>query len=190
MSHQGNRVYGFYNSQCGLGPEYFIPYLKGEVCPQKKIELYYRFSISPSDPTINASLTDFVTDPVIGTYRGIANLYMTESDYVTYNQNILSVVAYRTPKNTSLPANLQVPDIYNETYNINIPPYDQNYIQAVANYLDPGSSAQTEISSLNLGVTAAGGIFKGFTNMRIDYYNNGNPPGYSGLGPVRKVTIT
>ena len=192
MSNQGNRIYGFYNSRCGLGPEYFIPYLRGEVCPQKKMVLYYRLTIDPNNETDNSSRTIFVTDPSANTYRGISNRYMVDSDYETYNTNILTVSGYRTPKNETLPLEIQVPDIYNETFNISIPPYKTNYIQAVADYIDPGSGFETTIPYVNYTVTGASGVFSGFTNMRIDFYNKGNPPGYANqdLGPVRTVTIT
>ena len=36
MSNQGNRVYSYYNSRCGLGPQYFVDYLRGDLDPQKK----------------------------------------------------------------------------------------------------------------------------------------------------------
>lgn len=192
MSNQANRVYSFYNSRCGLGPQYFVDYLRGDVCPQRKIVLYYRLTISPDNEGDNSSRTNFVTDPTADTYRGISNRYMVDSNYITYNNNLLTVSGYRTPRNTSLPLELQVPDIYNETFNISILPYETNYIQAVADYLDPGTSFETTIPYVNYKVTAASGVFSGFTNMRIDFYNNGNPPGYTNqdLGPVRTVTIT
>ncbi len=190
MSYQANRVYGFYNATCGLGPNYFIDYLRGDVCPQKKIVLYYRITVSPEDDSDNASRTNFVTDPAIDTYRGIENRYMTEKNFIDYNTNIISFVGSRTPSNESLPSYAKVPPIYNETININIQPYETNYIQASANYLDTGSGFETTVPFVNYTVTAASGIFKGFTNLKIDFFNNGNPPGYNNLGPVRIVTIT
>jgi hypothetical protein len=115
---------------------------------------------------------------------------MTESDFISYNTNIITFVGSRTPENQNLPEEQRVPDIYNETVNISVEPYETNYIQASANYLDTGSGFETERQFVNYGVTTASGIFKGFTNIRINFYNNGNPPGYEGLGPVRIVTIT
>jgi hypothetical protein len=191
MSNQANRIYGFYNARCGLGPQYFVDYLQGNVCPQRKMVLYYRLTGSPNNANDNASRTKFVTDPSQNTvYRGISNRYMTESDFISYNTNIITFVGSRTPENQNLPEEQRVPDIYNETVNISVEPYETNYIQASANYLDTGSGFETERQFVNYGVTTASGIFKGFTNIRINFYNNGNPPGYEGLGPVRIVTIT
>jgi hypothetical protein len=194
MSSQAARIYNYYNAQCGLGPEYFIPYLQGEVCPQKKIELYYRLTISPENSDPNRSFTDFLTDPSgTGIFRGISNRFMVNNDFITYNKNILSFVGYRTPRNTSLPLNLQVPDIYNETINISLPgannDYSQDYIQGVANYLDEGTGFETQVSKVDYVVSAASGIFSGYKIIRINFFNNGDPPGFSGLGPVRIVEI-
>jgi len=193
MSNQANRVYSFYNATCGLGPEYFVDYLKGNVCPQRQMVLYYRLTVSPSDSTNNSSNTDFVTDPAgTGIYRGIENRFMVESDFVTYNKNMLTFIGYRTPKNPAFNSNptIQVPDLYNETININIEPYENNFIQASANYIDEGSGFETSVPYVDYTVSAASGVFAGFKNIRIIFYNNGNPPGFTGLGKVRKVIIT
>jgi hypothetical protein len=154
------------------------------------IKLYYRLDVSPTDPGVNTSSTTFPTDPVADTYRGITNRYMVEQNFVTYNTNILSFVGYRTPKNIDLDTYLQVPDLYNETININVEPYINNYIQASANYVDSGSSFVTTVPFIDYTVSAASGIFNGCKNIRINFYNDGNPPGYTGLGKVRIVTIT
>lgn len=96
---------------------------------------------------------------------------MVEDDYVTYNKNILTYVGYRTPRDTALPTNLQVPDIFNETLNITVPPYDQNFVQAVNNYLDPGSGIETQIDTTTFKITAASGIFREYTKVKIEYFN-------------------
>jgi hypothetical protein len=73
------------------------------------------------------------------------------------------------------------------------PNYDTNYIQAVANYVDNGTEFETTISFVDYKVTTASGIFNGFKNVRVNFYNDGFPPGYTGttsLGPVRVMTIT
>jgi hypothetical protein len=105
----------------------------------EKITLYYRLTISPEDNSDNYSVSNFVTDPVVTAFRGISNLYMTESDCRTYNKTILTFQSLRTPTNTSLPGECKVPSMYNETVNINVPDnnnnYDKNYVQAVANYI-------------------------------------------------------
>jgi hypothetical protein len=153
-----------------------------------KLTLYYRLTISPTNSNKNYSETKFVTDPFNpDTYRGIVNLYMCNSDFVTYNTNILSFNAIRTPSNANLPSQARVPDLYNETVSIGIEPYDTNFLQAAANYIDTGTSAPTTVPYVDYAVTGATGIFKGYTKMRINIYNNGDPPGYSGLGTVRTV---
>ena len=186
MSNQDNRVFSYYNSRFGLGPQYFVDYLRGDLDPQKKIILYYRLTVSPTDASDNATRTNFDTTPIINTYRGISNRYMTESDYTTYNKNILTFVGYRTPANNTIPyPATSVPPIYNETININIEPYDSNYIQATANYLDLGSGFATTISFVDYKVTTASGVFRGFTNVRVEFFNGTNI-----TESVRKVTIT
>jgi hypothetical protein len=196
MSGHAKRVYGFYNNTCGLGPQYFGEYLKNNVCPGKKITLYYRLSISPEDSDPNYSVTNFVTDPVITAFRGISNLYMTESDWRTYNKTILTFQSLRSPTNTSLPPECKVPSMYNETLNINVPDnnnnYDKNYLQAAANYIDNSDGFATTTPFVEYGITMSGGIFSGYTKIRINFYNDGFPPGYTGttsLGPVRVMEI-
>ena len=161
-------------------------------CPKKPITLYYRISKSPTVSDDNASVTKFVTTPSAPTiYRGIENRYMTNSNFVTYNKNIITFVGSRTPANTNLPKNMQVPDMYNETIDINMNPlYGDNYIQATANYIDAGKDFATTLPYVDYKVSIASGIFKGYKNMRINFYNKGDPPGYTNLGPVRIVTIT
>lgn len=193
MSGSIGRVYSFYNQNCGLGPQYFNNWLDGKVCPSKKMTLYYRLSTEPGyDASTNASNTKFVTDPTLDTYRGISNRYMTESDFQTYNTNILTFIGYRTPSNEELIPEMRVPDMYNETINVNIEPYDINFIQATANYIDNGSGLATTVPFVDYKVNIATGIFNGFTNMRINFYNDGNPPGFpnGNLGKVRIMTLT
>ena len=194
MSGHAKRVYAFYNNTCGLGPQYFEEYLKNNVCPGKKITLYYRLSISPEDDTPKYSVTNFVTDPAGGAFRGISNFYMTESDWITYNKNILTFVSMRTPKNDSLPPECQAPSMYNETININLfPNYDKDYLEVSANYIDNSTEFATTAPFVDYGINNCGGIFSGYTKMRINFYNDGFPPGYTGttsLGKVRIVEIT
>ncbi len=160
-------------------------------CPPPEMKLYYRLDVSPTNPGSITSMTRFVTDPVIDTYRGIENLFMVQNDFVTFNKNMLTFIGYRTPKNLALPAYIQVPDLYNETLSINIEPYLENFIQATANYVDEGSSFVTTVPFIDYTVSAASGIFEGYKNVRINFYNDGNPPGYpGGLGKVRVMTIT
>jgi len=162
--------------------------------PLKKITLYYRLSISPEENTPNYSVTNLVTDQKGGAFRGITNLHMTESDWTTYNKNIMTNVILETPTNHTLPEKCQVPSLVNETVNINVSPnYDKDYLQATANYIDNSTGVSTTVPFVEYGITMSGGIFSGYTKMRIDFYNDGFPPGYTGktsLGPVRVITIT
>ena len=158
-------------------------------CPKNPITLYYRVSKSPTDPTTNASTTDYLTKEP--TYSGIENRYMVNSNFVTYNKDIVTFIGTRTSSNTDLPENMQVPNMYNETISINLSPlYGDNYIQATANYIDSGSDFETTLPFVNYKVSIASGIFKGYKNVKVNYYNSGNPPGYTNLGPVRIVTIS
>lgn len=156
--------------------------------PTPKLTLYYRLTVSPTDNNKNYSETVFVTDPIApDIYRGIVNLYMCESDFVTYNKNIMTFNAVRTPSNKSLPERIRVPDLYNETISISVVPYECNFLQAASNYFDPGKSAATTVPYVEYSVTGARGIFSGFKLVKLSIYNNGDPPGYTGLGPVRIV---
>jgi len=162
-------------------------------CVQTSIpndQLYYRVDISPQNDLRNDSYVDYVINPdVLGNYSGVSNCFMTQSDYVTYNTNIINFISNRVVQNTTLPQNIQVPDLYNEVVNISILPYENNYIQAAANYVDLGSGIITTIPFVDYSVTTASGIFEGYKTIRILFYNNGNPPGYTGLGPVRLVQL-
>jgi hypothetical protein len=159
-----------------------------DIKPIPKLTLYYRLTISPTDNNKNYSETVFAVDPPEpDIYRGIVNKYMCESDFVTYNKNIMTFNAIRTPSNESLPETIRLPALYNETISISVVPYDCNFLQAAANYLDPGSGAATTIPYVDYSVTGARGIFSEFTRVRINIYNDGDPPGYTGLGPVRIV---
>lgn len=114
---------------------------------------------------------------------------MVNNDFITYNNNIISFIGYRTPKNRNLPKSIQVPDLYNETAYISVFPYEENFIEASANYIDEGSGFETEVPFVNYSVCCAKGIFEGCKTLRINFYNNGDPPGFSNLGPVRIVEI-
>ena len=141
-----------------------------------------------SDTATNYSETVFVTDPIApDIYRGMVNLYMCESVFVTYNKNIMTFNAVRTPSNKFLLKEIQVPDLYNETISISVVPYECNFLQAAANYFDPGKSAATTVPYVEYSVTGARGIFSGIRLVKLSIYNNGDPPGYTGLGPVRIV---
>lgn len=163
--------------------------------PQKYFKLYYRTRQYPRNTVSNASETVFVTNPIADDiYRGNSNMYMTDSDYLTYNKNILSFSGVRTPADMKLSPEMRVPRMYDEFVNISVQPYDLNYIQAHANYIDEGSGFETTVPFVNYTVTGASGIFEGCTNLRIEFFDKNPPMGPNGpllgLGPVRNVIIT
>lgn len=183
MAGSGNRVYGFYNKTCSLGPQYFGDYLNGKVCPTKTMTLYYRLTVSNTDPTPNRSSTDFVTIPVIDTYRGVGNRYMVDSDFVTYNTNIITFVGIRTPGNSIFDKNM-----YNETVCINV---GSSFIQAVSNYVDNNNTFETITPSIEYAITGKTGIFTDYNKFVINFYNDRNPlKGYEGYGPIRTVNLS
>jgi hypothetical protein len=182
MAGTGNRVYGFYNKTCGLGPQYFGDYLNGNVCPTKTMTLYYRLTVSPTNPELNKSITNFVTDPV--TYSGIENRYMVDSDFVTYNTNIITFVGTRTPANPPIFDK----NMYNDTVCITV---GSSFIQAVANYEDNNIGPEALVPYVDYHVTTTSGIFKNFNNIRINFYNDKNPlKGFEGYGPIRTVNLS
>jgi hypothetical protein len=184
MAGSGNRIYGFYNKSCGLGPEYFGDYLNGKVCPSKKMTLYYRLTVSNTNSSPNRSVTNFVTDPVIDTYRGIGNRYMVDSDFLTYNQNIITFVSMRTPANPPVFDK----NMYNETVCINV---GSSFIQAVANYVDNNNTFETLIPYVEYAITAKTGIFTDFNKLVINFYNDTYPlKGFEGYGPIRTVNLS
>lgn len=158
-----------------------------------KIRMYYRTNISPEDPKVNASESRFVTVPEIDVYRGIQNRFMTKKDWTTYTKNIITFVSMRTPGTTFTTdtQTLNIPNLYNETVSINVEPYDKNYIQGTANYVDNSTGFETTIPFVDYPVSSASGIFKGYKNIRIIFYPpNTPPPPFESFTNVRTVEIT
>jgi len=166
MSNQANRIYGYYNARCNLGPEYFIPYLKGYAC-RPPLEYYYKLYLNSGDPAYTASER---TSPT-GAYAGIVNLYTTSKDYTTFNtDNLITFEGVRNPAGTIEPG-VTIPATYHETMVLQVYPYETNIIEGTANYLDSASNLPTSIPLLNFNVTVAKGIFEGYTNLTL-YLNN------------------
>lgn len=128
--------------------------------------LYYYIN-EPPTYQVNDTQTNFVTDPVEGPFRGISNRYMSNSTFTSYTTDIISYISSRTPGNLEL----GMPDMYNEVLNINSEPYQDNYIQAAANYPDPGTGIETQVPTANFAVTTATGIFSNYKNITITYDN-------------------
>ena len=145
--------------------------------------LYYRLTVSNTDPTPNRTVTNFVTDPVIDTFRGIANRHMVDSDFVTYNENIITFISMRTPGNLVFDKNM-----YNETVCITV---GSSYIQATSNYVDNNTTFETLTPYVEYAITGKTGIFTDFSKLVINFYNNTHPlKGYEGYGPIRTVNLS
>ena len=130
------------------------------------MKLYYRLNSENGTP--NKTITKFVTDPKnIEVYRGISNRYMTNKTYTENTTNIITFNGARTPGNKLL----DIPNLYNETVIIISKPYQYNFIQASANYIDPGSSSRTELDSIIYNVSASSGIFSKYTKILIKFNN-------------------
>lgn len=166
MSNQANRIYGYYNARCNLGPEYFIPYLKGYAC-RPPLEYYYKLYLDTGDPAFTSSER---TSPT-GAYAGITNLYSTSKDYTTFNtDNLFTFNGLRNPSGT-IEQGVTIPATYQETIILQVYPYETNTIEGVVNYIDNSSGFQTSIPILNTNVVIAKGIFEGYTNMTL-YLDN------------------
>jgi hypothetical protein len=153
----------------------------------KPLTLYYRATVSPTDDSYNFNITNLVTNPDTENHlSAIAVLYMTESDFVTYNKDKITVSLYRIPKNLLLPEELQINEFY-ETYNIRL--NNGDFVQGVASYFESGTNPITQIPEVIFNITTADGMFTGYKSFKVNYYNNGDPPGYTGLGPVRIITF-
>lgn len=132
------------------------------------ITLYYKTRNTSGQN--NASETVFVCEPANGPYRGIENRFMTNATYTTYTNDILTFIGYRTPGATV--NGQKIPALYNETVTINSFPYEDNFIQATANYIDEGTSFITEIPFINYAVSASSGIYAGYKQLRINIFND------------------
>lgn len=131
--------------------------------------LYYSLNQSTAPYNPCSSETIFVTDPEdIETFRGITNRYMRDSTYNNFTTDILTYISIRTKaKQPDFPK-----PMYNETFTITSQPYNMNFVQAVANYIDEGSGEATEIPFTNFTITGASGKFVGYKNIKVTYNNN------------------
>lgn len=136
--------------------------------PDNSITLYYKTRNALNEN--NASETIFVCEPSDGPYRGIENRFMTNERYTTYTNDILTFIGYRTPGTTI--NGITIPSLYNETVSINSIPYDNNFIQGAANYIDEGTSFASEVPFINYSVTGASGIYEGYKNITIYIFND------------------
>jgi len=178
MSNQANRIYGYYNARCNLGPEYFIPYVKGYAC-RPPLEYYYKLYLDNGDHAYTS--TSKTTSS--GAYAGIVNTYSITPDYKTFiTSNLFTFNGIKNPSGTIEPG-VTIPSTYYEVAALQTEPFNINIIEGTVNYIDESSSLETSVPELNVNVTIAKGIFEGYTNMTI--YLNNQDTRY-----IRKVVIS
>ena len=132
------------------------------------LTMYYYLFDQP-DNILNATEVLFVTNPVSDVYRGITNRFMSNSTYNSYTSDIISYISCRTPKSNVSGAFDK--NMYNEFLTINSLPYQNNFIQAVANYEDNSEIYETTVSENNFIVTASSGKYENYKNIKIIYDN-------------------
>jgi hypothetical protein len=169
MSYQGNRVYGYYNARCGLGPAYFVDYLKGNAC-RPSLEYYYKLYLDDGADAYTS--TQITTDN--SSYAGIVNTYSTSSDYTTFNTaNLFTFNGIKNPSAT-IEGGITIPSTYYEIITLQTEPYNTNIIEGSVNYIDESSSLETSVPVLNVNVSVAKGIFEGYSKMTL-YLDNTDP---------------
>lgn len=169
MSNQANRIYSYYNARCGLGPEYFIDYLKGTAC-RKPLELYYKLYLDNNQITPTFSLTQIQTNNL--SHAGMITLFGTNQDYTNFTEDLFIFNGIRNP-GKNITTGITIPPTYYETITIQSKPYETNIIEGVCNYVDTANTPETSIDFLEYNVTTATGIFKDYTKMSL-YLNNTN----------------
>ena len=148
--------------------------------PLKPIVLYYRLTL-PGQTTVdsNASQVIYQTIPSYGPLSQYKTAYMCESDFITPTTDLISFVVKRCAADD----NLGIPPMFNVELFIISQPYQtvetSNMITAISNYVNPGKDSVTLSDYVNYPVTAASGIYAGYTNVKIIFDN----------GPDKKRTV-
>jgi len=148
--------------------------------PIKPIVLYYRLTL-PGQTTVdsNASQVIYQTIPSYGPLSQYKTAYMCESDFITPTSDLISFVVKRCAADD----NLGIPPMFNVELFIISQPYQtvetSNIITAISNYVNPGVDSVTLSDYINYPVTAASGIYAGYTNVKIIFDN----------GPDKKRTV-
>ena len=148
--------------------------------PLKPIVLYYRLTL-PGQTTVdsNASQVIYQTIPSYGPLSQYKTAYMCESDFITPTTDLISFVVKRCAADD----NLGIPPMFNVELFIISQPYQtvetSNIITAISNYVNPGVDSVTLSDYINYPVTAASGIYAGYTNVKIIFDN----------GPDKKRTV-
>ena len=140
--------------------------------PLKPIVLYYRLTL-PGQTTVgsNTSQVTYQTIPSYGPLSRYETTYMCESDYITPTTDLISFVIKRCAPD----ANLKIPSMFNIQIYISSQPYETpeaaNLISATQNYINEGTDIVTISDYRNFPVTAASGIYAGYTNIKIIFEN-------------------
>jgi hypothetical protein len=148
--------------------------------PLKPIVLYYRLTL-PGQTTVdsNASQVIYQTIPSYGPLSQYKTSYMCESDFITPTTDLISFVI----KRCAADANLKIPSMFNVQVYILSQPYETpeaaNLISVTQNYINEGTDSVTNSDYKNFPVTAASGIYAGYTNVKIIFDN----------GPEKKRTV-
>ena len=148
--------------------------------PLKPIVLYYRLTLpGQTDVGSNVSQVIYQTIPSYGPLSVYKTSYMYKSDYVTPTTDLISFLLKRSASDD----NLGIPAMFNVTLYITSQPYQTpeaaNIISATSNYIDEGNNIATVADYINYPVTAASGIYAGYTNVKIIFDN----------GPDKKRTV-
>jgi hypothetical protein len=146
----------------------------------KPIVLYYRLTLpGQTDVGSNVSQVIYQTIPSYGPLSVYKTSYMYKSDYVTPTTDLISFLLKRSASDD----NLGIPAMFNVTLYIISQPYQTeeaaNIISATSNYIDEGNNIATVADYINYPVTAASGIYAGYTNVKIIFDN----------GPEKKRTL-
>ena len=146
----------------------------------KPIVLYYRITL-PGQTTVdsNSSQVIYQTIPSYGPLSQYKTAYMCESDFITPTTDLISFVVKRCAADD----NLGIPSMFNIQVYISSQPYETpeaaNLISATQNYINEGNDSVTISDYRNFPVTAASGIYAGYTNVKIIFDN----------GPDKKRTV-
>jgi hypothetical protein len=146
-----------------------------------KIIKYYTLINQKTGESLISSIK-FPTDPVDNEiYRGFDNQYMSDETYMNPTTDIIYFEGYRSVKNVKT----ELPALYHETIciisncnpiNSDIPQYQNknsaDFIEAVSNYVDEGTTFATSAPFINYTVIGAGGIYEGYKNVKIIFDNN------------------
>jgi len=146
----------------------------GSCCPPpaptpKEMVFYYRSRVAGQPDVSNFSEFINLTDPV--TYSGgSTNWCYNISDGSVNKDQVITYIAFRIPPSESL----ELPAFYNETFNLNVKPFRDNYVQAVSTYEDAGTGNITTVPSNIFAVTTGIGMFKDAKTILIEYDNDNN----------------